>query len=119
MADVSPIIRFVSLWNEPDPTIRAETVAELIGDSFVYSDPHAQEPASSAADMRAFLATFHANVPGAEVAIKGEISEHHGHAMARLSFAREGSVFAHGIYYFELTADGRIARAIGFMDPGA
>lgn len=110
------IDRYCQAWSEPTAAAREAALAEVWAPGAVYTDPTVQ--AEGAAALLAHIARVHEQRPGARVARRGAIDEHHG--LARFTWAaiqRDGTVVRSGIDIATLTADGsRIQRMVGFFD---
>lgn len=103
-------------WSDPDPGERQRLLGLVWAEGATYTDPRADRLDAPA--LLAHIARIQAQRPGAVVERTSRIDEHHGagrfHWHVRL---HDGSTLPQGIDFFELSADGRIARVVGFFGP--
>ncbi len=107
---------YTAAWREPDRALRQELLACIWAEDGTYSDPTAQVEGRQALvdHIEGFLAQF----PGAHFVVTSRIDTHH----QRLRFTwrmmlADGTVFADGIDFGELSPDGKLRQIVGFFGP--
>ena len=116
--DVTALIdRYCRVWNEGDPSIRAELLASVWATDATYTDPTVH--AASAEELLNHIAGVRARRPGVSVLRNSAVDTHH--AFARFEWqamAADGTVLLEGIDIAFISPDGsRIERIIGFFGP--
>lgn len=116
--DVTELIdRYCRVWNEPDPSDRAELLSSVWATDATYTDPSVH--AAGAAELLAHIAAVRERRPGASVLRTSAVDIHHG--LARFAWhivQADGIVLPEGLDIAHLSADGRhIERIIGFFGP--
>lgn len=103
-------------WSERDPAKRAALLDSAWSDDPVFRDPFASVRGREALD--AHIASVQGMAPpGGRIFRAGPVEQCHGHI--RFSWRAEGSdgaAFARGTNFGDLTADGRLARIVGFWE---
>ena len=116
MTDTTEIIeRYFAMWNETDAERRRGLIAKTWTEDAHYVDPMLEGDGQSGID--AMVAAVHERFPGYRFRRIGEIDRHHD----RLRFAWElapegGPVFAGGVDFGVVAADGRLMTITGFID---
>ena len=116
--DVTELIdRYCEVWNEPDPSRRAELLASVWASGATYTDPSVH--AASAEALLGHIATVRSRRPGASVLRTSAVDAHHG--VARFAWhvvLADGTALPEGIDIAFLSPDGsRIERILGFFGP--
>ena len=116
--DVTELIdRYCRVWNEPNPSIRADLLASVWATGATYTDPSVH--ASGAAELLAHIATVRERRPGASVLRTSAVDIHH--RLARFAWhvvQADGIALPEGLDIAHISADGmRIERIIGFFGP--
>ncbi|MEV4170399.1 MULTISPECIES: nuclear transport factor 2 family protein [unclassified Nonomuraea] len=109
------IDRYVACWNQTDPEARAKAVAELWTEDATYTDPLAD--VAGHAGIAAVIEGAQGMFPGLVFA-PGEVYDAHHHT-ARFTWhlgPAGGEPVAVGFDVVELAEDGRIRKALGFLD---
>ncbi len=111
---------YIACWNEADAARRAGLAAEAFAKGATYTDPLME--GSGADGIAAMIGAAQAHFPGHRFSRRGGVDAHHNLLRFAWELAAEGQApVAAGTDMAELTADGRFARVIGFIDlaPGA
>lgn len=109
------IDRYVDCWNQTDPEARAKAVADLWTEDATYTDPLAD--VTGHAGIAAVIEAAQGMFPGL-VFSAGEVYDAHHH-IARFTWhlgPEGGEPVAIGFDVAELAEDGRIRKALGFLD---
>ncbi|MGD9891683.1 MAG: nuclear transport factor 2 family protein [Dehalococcoidia bacterium] len=107
---------YIAMWNETDPTKRAELIERAWASDGRYLDP--QLEADGAAAISGMVAAVHERFPGHRFRRVSGVDQHHDQIRFGWElFAPDGSVTVGGIDIGELTADGRLRRITGFFGP--
>ena len=115
MSDVTAIVdTYIAMWNETDPTKRAELIEQAWVREGRYLDPLLEAEGSAA--LSEMVAAVHDKYPGYRFRRVGGIDMHHD----QLRFAWElvapdGTIAVAGLDVGELAADGRLRRITGFF----
>jgi hypothetical protein len=109
------IDRYFAMWNETDAERRRELIAKTWTDDARYVDPMLEGEGRQGID--AMVAGVHQRFPGYKFRRTSEIDLHHD----RLRFSWElapagGPVFADGVDFGVVAADGRLRAITGFID---
>jgi hypothetical protein len=109
--------RYCAVWNEPDPSRRAELLAEVWAHDATYTDPSVH--ATSADALLGHIEKVLARRPGARVVRSSAVDVHHG--VGRFAWhviQSDGTTLPDGLDIVEFSADGkRIRRIVGFFGP--
>ncbi|MBL6454838.1 nuclear transport factor 2 family protein [Belnapia sp. T6] len=111
---------YIACWNEADAGRRTALAREAFAETATYTDPLME--GSGAAGIAAMIGAAQAHFPGHRFSRRGGVDAHHNLLRFAWDLAPEGGpAIAAGTDIAELTADGRFARVIGFIDmaPGA
>lgn len=121
MSDHNRLIdTYIACWNEADAGRRAGLAAEAFAEGATYVDPMMEGAGSDG--IAAMIGAAQAHFPGLRFSRRGGVDAHHNLLRFAWELAPEGgAAVAAGTDVAELTADGRFARVIGFIDlaPGA
>lgn len=119
MAIEDVVREYMAAWNEPDAAKRATHLASAWADGGVYVDPLTRGEGREGLD--AIIVGFHAQQPGASIALVSGIDQHHDQIRFRWDFVgADGKVAISGIDVGEVAPDGRLAKIAGFWgDPPA
>lgn len=111
------VAAYMAAWNEPDAGKRMALLEQSWADDGVYIDPLADVKGRDG--LSDTIAGFHAQQPGASIAIASGIDQHHNQIRFRWDFiGADGKVAVAGIDVGEIAPDGRLARITGFWaDP--
>lgn len=105
--------RYFSLWSEPDAATRRGGLATLVSDSVTFKD--AFSCTSGLEDLSEHLGAAQAHMPGMRLRRSGDVRQCQGVAIADwVAEGPDGQQRAAGTNVFDLTAEGRIARIVGF-----
>lgn len=111
------IDRYCRVWNEADPSIRAELLASCWATDATYTDPSVR--AASAQELLNHIAAVRARRPGASIVRTSAVDTHH--SVARFAWhvvQADGTALPEGIDIAFVSSDGsRIERIIGFFGP--
>jgi hypothetical protein len=107
--------RYFAMWNETDAERRRDLIARTWTEDARYVDPMLEGEGRGGID--AMVAQVHQRFPGYKFRRSGNIDQHHD----RLRFAWElapegGPVFAGGVDFGVVAADGRLQAITGFID---
>ena len=110
------ITLYTAAWSEPDRVLREQILARVWAEDGTYTDPTAYVEGRKALGdhIEGFFKTF----PGARFVVTSGIDTHH----QRLRFTwrmmlADGKVFAEGIDFGELAADGKLRQIVGSFGP--
>ena len=111
------IDRYCRIWNEEDPSIRAELLSSVWATDATYTDPTVH--AAGAQELLNHIATVRAGRPGASIVRTSTVDAHHSVARFAWQLVRaDGTTLPEGIDIVLLASDGsRIERIIGFFGP--
>jgi hypothetical protein len=105
--------RYFACWGEADASKRRAELAAIASDDLIFRDPYSCS--SGIDDVNAHIGASQRFMPGMLLARLGEPRQCQGTALVDwVVQAPDGSVRAKGTNLFDLTYDGRIARATGF-----
>jgi len=116
-ADLEKLVDlYCAAWGEPDAGRRSAMLREVSGDGATYTDPRTH--ASDLDQLVAHIGRVLAVRPGARVIRTSAVDSHHG--LARFAWCvvlSDRTRLPEGVDFVELTADGKIARIVGFFGP--
>jgi uncharacterized protein YndB with AHSA1/START domain len=105
--------RFFALWGEPDHARRRSELEALATQDLAFRDPYSCTRGLD--DLNAHIAAAQRFMPGVVLRRQGEARQCQGTALVDWSVSGpDGQRRASGTNVFELSPDGRIARATGF-----
>jgi uncharacterized protein YndB with AHSA1/START domain len=105
--------RYFACWGEADASKRRAELTAIASDDLIFRDPYSCS--SGIDDVNAHIGASQRFMPGMVLARLGEPRQCQGTALVDwVVQAPDGSVRAKGTNLFDLTYDGRIARATGF-----
>jgi SnoaL-like domain len=115
MSDViTTVDTYLAMWNEADPTRRAEHIARAWTDDGRYVDPMLE--AEGHAAMSGMVVGVQERFPGHRFRRVSGVDTHHGEVrFAWELVAPDGAVVVAGIDVGGLAADGRLRRITGFF----
>lgn len=116
--DVTTLIdRYCQVWNEGDPSIRADLLASVWATDATYTDPSVHT--SNGQELLNHIAGVRARRPGATVQRTSAVDTHH--TVARFAWhvlQADGTSLPEGLDIAFISSDGsRIERIIGFFGP--
>ena len=115
MSDVTNTVdTYLAMWNETDPTKRAQTIRSAWTDDGHYVDPLMESKGHDA--LSAMVDGVQAQFPGARFRRTSGVDMHHG--LVRFAWelvGDDGTVVAGGIDIGVLADDGRFSRIAGFL----
>ncbi len=107
--------RWFAMWNEADPGARERALETLVADDISFHDAHACT--HGRADLAAHIDATKRFMPGAVIERTAPPRHVQGTAIVEWRAQKaDGSPLGTGSNVFEITSDGRIARATGFWD---
>jgi len=105
--------RFLALWAETDPAARRAALAELAKASIAFQDRYSCTEGLD--DFDAHIAAYQRFMPGMRLERQGEVRQCQGTALVDwVARGPDGAPRGKGTNVFDLAADGRIERVIGF-----
>jgi uncharacterized protein YndB with AHSA1/START domain len=105
--------KWFAAWNTADSAERSRLLAACADSRVMFRDQYSAT--DGIADLEPHLAAFHVHMPGMKITRKGEPAvSHHTCLVAWDAQGPDGAVMGSGRNYFEFSAEGRIAKAIGF-----
>jgi SnoaL-like domain len=111
MATKDTIEAYMAAWNETDEAKIRQLLDKCWADSGTYTDPISDVAGRDG--LFAAITGFHAQMPGATIAMTSGLDEHHGRV--RFGWKVEGSPQEiAGIDVGVLTADGKLQSITGF-----
>ncbi|HKA05075.1 MAG TPA: nuclear transport factor 2 family protein [Acidimicrobiales bacterium] len=115
MSDVTTIVdAYFAMWNETDPSARAELIARAWADDAHYVDPMLE--ADGPAALSQMVEGVHAQFPGHTFRRLSGIDTHHDRVRFGWDLvAPDGAVIVAGIDVGELSPDGRLRAITGFF----
>lgn len=116
MNDFDAVVeRYLSMWNETDPSARRALLDDLCAPDVRYVDPLAVAEGGDALD--ALIAGVQQHFPGYVFAADGPVDAHHrqGRFTWRLG-PPDGPAPVAGFDVVEWAPDGRISTVLGFLD---
>ena len=115
MSDVTATVdTYLAMWNETDPTRRAQHVARAWTDDGRYVDPLLE--AEGHAALSGMVAVVQTRFPGHRFRRASGVDTHHGELrFAWELVAPDGAVVVAGIDIGGLAPDGRLRRITGFF----
>jgi hypothetical protein len=107
--------RYCAVWSEPDPSRRAELLAQVWMHDATYTDPSVH--ATSADALLGHIEKVLARRPGSRVVRRSTLDVHHG--IGRFTWhviQSDGTTLPDGLDIVEFSTDGtRIRRIVGFF----
>jgi hypothetical protein len=115
MADTTTTVdTYLAMWNEPDPSARADLIAAAWTDDGHYVDP--LQEATGHAALAGMVPPVHQQFPGHSFRRTTAVDEHHGHVRFGWELAApDGTVAVAGIDVGLLADDGRLRHVAGFF----
>jgi hypothetical protein len=115
MADTTTTVdTYLAMWNEPDPSARADLIAAAWTDDGYYVDP--LQEATGHAALGDMVPPVHEQFPGHAFRRTTGVDEHHGHVRFGWELAAaDGTVAVAGIDVGLLADDGRLRYIAGFF----
>lgn len=105
---------YLAMWNEEDPTRRAELIAAAWSTACRYVDPLLE--AAGHAALSDMVATVHGHYPGARFRRATAVDTHHDEVRFGWELvAADGSTVVAGIDVGRLDGDGRLTAITGFF----
>jgi len=114
MTDVKPLIqKYVAAWNERDADARRALLDAVWSTGATYTDPvfHAENQA----ELDAVIGRFLADNPGASFTLHDPVDCHHHHVRFYWTLNLASGATLPGMDYGEITADGKLAKIVGFF----
>jgi hypothetical protein len=116
-AAIDEMVRiYCEAWGEPDVAKRRQLLERVWADDATYTDP-----VSHVAGHEALVERISAHLEkyrGSKIVPSSHADVHHGRLRFTWQFVlADGKIQIEGIDYGELTADGRIAKIVGFFGP--
>ncbi|MFI5013555.1 MAG: nuclear transport factor 2 family protein [Hyphomicrobiales bacterium] len=109
------IDRYFAMWNETNAERRRDLIAATWADDARYVDPMLEGEGRKGID--AMVAAVHQRFPGLKFRRTGKIDLHHDRVRFSWELAPDdGPVFADGVDFGVLAADGRLRAITGFID---
>jgi SnoaL-like domain len=109
------IDRYFAMWNETDAGRRRDLIARTWTDDARYVDPMLEGEGRKGID--AMVAGVHERFPGYKFRRTGGIDLHHDRVRFSWQLAPAGGpVFADGVDFGVIAADGRLQAITGFID---
>jgi hypothetical protein len=109
------IDRYLACWNETDSTARRDLITKTWADDASYIDPLVDAQGHDAID--AAIAATQGQFPGHVFALAGPVDAHHDVARFSWGLGRDGDEpLVIGSDVASVSADGRLARVVGFLD---
>ncbi len=107
---------FLAAWGDPDPEARRRLLESSADPEVSCRD--AYTATEGLEDLLANLEAIQLHMPGLRLAREGDIRLCHGAALARWTANRsDGGIAGRGMSFYDLSADGRIARVTAFWEP--
>jgi hypothetical protein len=119
MSDTEAIVKtYIAMWNEADPRLRRELVAQTLTDDASYLDPvMAGEGIDGIDEM---IAGAQQHFPGHRFALVSGPDGHHDRVRFSWSLAPAGGdPVAIGTDFATVADDGRMRSVTGFLEPAA
>ena len=116
MSDFDQVIeRYLTIWNETDPSVRRTAIGEVFAEGVRYVDPLAAVEGRDALD--ALIGVVREQFAGMEFSLGGPVDAHHDQARFTWHLGRPGEEpLVIGFDVAERDADGRIFQLLGFID---
>jgi hypothetical protein len=109
------IDRYLACWNETDATARRDLITKTWADDATYIDPLVDARGHDAID--AAIAATQGQFPDHVFALAGPVDAHHDVARFSWGLGRDGDEpLVIGSDVASISADGRLARVVGFLD---
>ena len=105
---------YCEAWCEEQASTRTAQLERVLTETARYTDPRADTVGAEA--LSAHIGTVLSARPGSRVIRATAVDEHH--RFARFGFrvvGADGRPLLHGVDIAEITADGRLARIVGFF----
>lgn len=107
---------YCAAWSTGDPVRRRALLDQVWSSGATYTDPTVHVEGADALERH--IAGVQAQRPGAVIERTSDVDAHHGVARFAWHLRRaDGSTLPEGIDIVDFTADGRIARIVGFFGP--
>lgn len=111
MATKDTVEAYIAAWNETDADKRRALIDQCWADTATYTDPMADVSGRDA--LNTLIEGFHAQMPGATIALATNTDEHHGRI--RFGWKLEGGPQAlEGIDVGIINGDGKLESIVGF-----
>lgn len=105
---------FLRAWGEADAARRRELLEACASPGIVFRD--AFGATEGVEEMLANLEAVRMHMPGVNLARSGDVRLAHGTALVGWTAQKDGQPMGRGTNVFDLNADGRIARVVGFWE---
>jgi SnoaL-like protein len=107
---------YLGAWNEPDPAERARLLQRSVCDDVVFADPMARTDGRDA--LARHITRTRADYPDVSFGPSGELDSNANGFFRQLWVARgSDGILLRGLDVYEVAADGRLSRILGFFDP--
>lgn len=107
---------YIAMWNAPDEARCRALAGQALTEDVVIQYPTFQ--AYGPAEAVTVATRFHQDNPGVHIVRNSGIEHHHSWIRGTWRMlAADGSAMRDGQTIIELAEDGRLRRAIGFLDP--
>ena len=103
---------FFRAWGDPDGGTRRELLESCAAAEISFRDAYSATDGLD--DLLANLDAIQVHMPGVRLSRSGEVRISHGTVLADWAATRNGEPIGTGTNVFDLSPDGRIARAAGF-----
>jgi len=111
----STVAAYIDTWNETDPGRRAAGIARAWADGGRYRDPLMASDGHAGID--AMVAGVQARFPGLVMKRTSAVDSHNGALRFSWSLGpAAGPAVVEGVDFCALSADGRLASVVGFID---
>ncbi len=105
---------YCAAWSEANVAKRTRLLADVWAEGATYTDPRAHVTGTD--ELAAHIGRVLASRPGARVIRTSAVDTHHG--LARFAWRvveADGTMLPEGIDFAEMSAEGRLARIVGFF----
>lgn len=108
--------RYLEIWNETDPQVRAEKIRKLWTEDATYTDPMASVQGHEG--INTLIGAVREQFPGMVFSLLGSVDAHHDVARFSWGLAPAGAAepLAIGFDVAKADADGRVEAVYGFLD---
>lgn len=106
---------YFAMWNEDDPSRRAELIATTWADEGAYTDPLLEAEGHEA--LSAMVETVHQHYPGQRFRRTTAIDSHHDHHRFGWQLGEGETMVVAGLDVARVGPDGRLTRMTGFFGP--
>lgn len=111
---VANVLAYVAAWNEPDAAARLKILVGCWADEAAYLDPNVELKGRAA--LVQHISKVQAGRPGARIEMMSGIDVHHNVVRFLWRLVRaDGSAGDVSIDFGEISADGRLAKIVGFF----